>query len=52
MQELGGQAAQADGSVLSGGAGEQNGKPLCDPVLTPMEDRMESHPLKLDAPNF
>ena len=50
MQEFGGQASQADGRVLAGGAGEQNRPYFCRTLLKPMENRLEKHPLKLDTP--
>ena len=50
MQEFGGQAAQADGSVLAIAESEQDRDTLRRPLLQPMENRMEKYPLKLDAP--
>jgi hypothetical protein len=50
VQEFGGSAVEADGSVLESGAGEQNRYTLCRSLLRSMETMLEIYPLKLDTP--
>ena len=46
MQELGGEEDEADGSLLEGGAGEQNGTGVFAPLRRPVERRMEKSQLR------
>ena len=50
MQELGGEAIEADGSVLEAGAGEQNGSGVFVALRRPVETRLEKLPLNFDTP--
>ena len=47
---FGGEAIEADGSVLEAIEGEQDGNHLCSPLLRPMGTLLEILPLNLDTP--